>query len=127
MASVKNKNTSAEVYVRKALFKEGFRYKINERSLPGSPDIVLPKYHTCILVHGCFWHGHHCWKGHLPKSRIKFWQKKIENNKARDKRTFRKLRSEGWKVITIWQCQISTIAKREKRLTKLVEQIRSKN
>lgn len=106
MSRVKSKNTSIEIAVRKALFAKGFRYKINDKNLPGKPDIVLPKYKAVIFVNGCFWHGHNCSKGHLPKSNISFWKQKIENNKKRDLKNMNLLNKSNWKVAIIWECTI---------------------
>lgn len=106
MSRVRNKNTNIEVKVRKALFAKGFRYKINDKNLPGSPDIVLPKYKAAIFVNGCFWHGHDCSKGQLPKSNIEYWKTKIIKNKKRDVENIEKLLALGWKVATIWECAL---------------------
>jgi DNA mismatch endonuclease (patch repair protein) len=124
MAKVKQKNTEPELIVRHFLFSEGFRYRINVKTLPGSPDIVLPKYKIAIFVHGCFWHGHTCKAGHLPSSNINYWQPKTEKNIERDKRKINDLETLGWNVITIWQCEIKTLKKREDRFPILIQQIR---
>ena len=92
--------------VRKFLFSNGFRYRKNVKDLPGKPDIVLPKYKTVIFVHGCFWHGHDCPAGKLPETNKIFWKNKIDENKKRDKKNYRKLREEGWKVLIVWECQL---------------------
>ena len=125
MSTVRSSGTVPESLIANYLFRLGFRYRKNVPSLPGSPDIVLSRFGTVILVNGCFWHGHNCAKGRLPKTRVAFWRNKVETNKARDRRNIRKLRADGWKVIVIWQCQISNQAKRAKRLPKLVEQIKA--
>jgi len=106
MSSVRNKSTNIEQAVRKALFAKGFRYKINDKTLPGSPDIVLPKYQAVIFVHGCFWHGHTCQHGSIPKSHQKFWRSKIENNMTRDKENITKLVKLNWRVAVVWECSI---------------------
>lgn len=109
MSKIRPKDTKPEILVRKALFAKGFRYRKNYNKLPGKPDIVLPKYKTVIFVHGCFWHGHEkkdCIDSHIPKSNIDFWTKKIARNKERDKENINKLNSDGWRVITIWDCEI---------------------
>ena len=107
MRNVKSKNTSSELLVRKFLFKHGFRFRIHPKTLPGTPDIVLKRYKTIILVHGCFWHGHEdCNKAKLPKTRIKFWSDKIEKNKSRDILTKQKLVELGWRIIEIFQCEL---------------------
>jgi DNA mismatch endonuclease (patch repair protein) len=107
MTAVKVKNTKPEVLVRKALFRQGFRYRLNVKDLPGSPDIVLPKYQTVIFINGCFWHGHHnCKKADLPETNTNFWKKKIEDTKVRDKRKQKQRRSLGWHCFTCWECYI---------------------
>lgn len=125
MAKVKQRNTEPEIIVRQYLFSKGFRYRINVKTLPGSPDIVLPKYKIVIFVHGCFWHGHSCHAGHLPSSNIDYWKAKIEANRERDNRKVNDLKTLGWKVITIWQCEIKTLKKREERFSILIPQITS--
>ena len=106
MSKVRNKNTSIELVVRKALFARGFRYKINDRTLPGTPDIVLPKYKAVIFVHGCFWHGHGCPKGQLSKTNIEYWSLKIAKNKERDKKNINKLIAQGWRIVIVWECSL---------------------
>ncbi|CDC56690.1 dNA mismatch endonuclease Vsr [Phocaeicola coprophilus CAG:333] len=107
MAAIHSKDTKPEILVRKFLFSRGFRYRLNHPLLPGKPDIVLRKYKTCIFINGCFWHGHDgCKYFVMPKTRIDFWQAKIERNKERDSENQRKLASMGWHCITIWECQL---------------------
>ncbi|WP_370794036.1 very short patch repair endonuclease [Bacteroides stercorirosoris] len=125
MSKIGGKNTKPEILVRKFLFSKGFRYRINVKTLPGKPDIVLPKYKTVIFVNGCFWHGHNCKKGKLPSSNIDFWKEKISNNKSRDDKNSDLLIKLGWKVIIIWQCEISNVNNREIRLEFLLEELRS--
>ena len=98
MSKISGKNTKPEILVRKFLFSKGFRYRINVKTLPGKPDIVLPKYKTVIFINGCFWHGHNCKKGKLPSSNIDFWKEKISNNKSRDDKNSDLLVKLGWKV-----------------------------
>ena len=89
------------------MFANGFRFRVNDKRLPGRPDIVLPKYKTVIFVHGCFWHGHgDCKFARLPKTRSEWWFEKISGNKARDKRKNAELKKEKWKVIQIWECEL---------------------
>lgn len=114
MSKISSKDTKPEILVRKFLFSKGFRYRINVKTLPGKPDIVLPKYKTIIFVNGCFWHGHNCKKGKLPSSNTDFWKEKISNNKSRDAKNSDLLVKLGWKVIIIWQCEISKIDNRTK-------------
>jgi DNA mismatch endonuclease (patch repair protein) len=107
MASVKNKNTKPEILVRKALFAKGLRFRINEKKLPGSPDIVLPKYKTLIFIHGCYWHGHeNCKKQITPKTNKEFWNEKIEKNRIRDQKVQSELVELGWKIIIVWECEL---------------------
>ena len=105
MAKIRGKNTKPELLVRRILFSKGYRYRIHVKHLPGTPDIVLLKYNVVIFVHGCFWHGHAV-DGRLPHSNLEFWASKIKHNKERDFKNTQKLLSMGWKVITIWECQL---------------------
>ncbi len=124
MASVKQRDTKQEVLVRKCLFSRGFRFRKNDKRLPGSPDIVLPKYKVAIFIHGCFWHGHDCRAGHLPSSNNEFWEVKIERNRERDRQKEEQLRALGWNVIVVWQCELKNIDSTKARLKKLEEEIR---
>lgn len=126
MAKVKQKNTAPEIIVRKFLFSKGFRYRINVKSLSGTPDIVLSKYKTVIFVHGCFWHGHTCRAGHLPSSNLDYWVTKIEKNIERDNRKINELEKLGWNVIVIWQCEIKALKNRKIRFSKLISEIERK-
>ncbi len=116
-----------ELLVRKFLFSKGFRFRKNVKSLPGSPDIVLPKYKTVIFINGCFWHGHTCRAGRLPSSNSEFWSDKIEANKKRDRKKNYQLKRLGWKTITIWQCDLNHSEKIGKSLNNLIRQIRGSN
>lgn len=107
MSSIHSKNTKPELIVRRYLFSKGFRYRVNVKSLPGSPDIVLRKYHTAIFVNGCFWHGHDGCKFYVtPKSNTPFWQTKISRNKQRDALRRAQLGRMGWNTIVVWECQL---------------------
>lgn len=107
MSRIRNKGTKPEVTLRKALFARGFRYRVNVKTLPGKPDIVLPRYKTVIFVHGCFWHGHPgCKYAYTPKSNTEFWVNKISGNRERDAVVKRELEESGWKVIIVWECEI---------------------
>jgi DNA mismatch endonuclease (patch repair protein) len=107
MTAVKSKDTKPELILRKFLFSHGFRYRVNEKKLPGTPDIVLPKYKTVILVNGCFWHGHEgCKKAELPATNTEFWKKKIGNAKKHDDLVTQELKNQGWNVIICWECEI---------------------
>lgn len=105
--SVRSKNTEPEVLVRKYLWRNGFRYRLNNPRLPGHPDIVLRKYRTCVFVNGCFWHGHEgCKYFVMPKTNAEFWEKKISRNRERDKEEQKKLAEMGWHVIVVWECEL---------------------
>ncbi len=107
MASIRSKNTKPEILVRRYLFARGFRYRVNVKCLPGTPDIVLRKYRTVIFINGCFWHGHdNCRYFVLPKTNTEFWQTKIDRNRERDMRKRIHLRFLGWHTIILWECQL---------------------
>ena len=109
MSKIRGKNTKPEIEVRKHLFSLGFRYRKNVRGLPGTPDIVLKKYNTCIFVNGCFWHRHEgCKYFVLPKSNVEYWTQKINRNVSRDIRNYRLLEENGWNVIVIWECELKS-------------------
>lgn len=105
MRAITAKNTSPELIVRQRLHRDGFRYLLHDARLPGTPDIVLPRFKVAIQVRGCFWHGHSCKVGHIPKTRIDYWAPKIARNKARDRRNDRTLRRKRWRLFVIWECQ----------------------
>lgn len=124
MSCIKGKNTKPEEQVRKYLFSMGFRYRKNDKRLPGTPDIVLPKYKTVIFVNGCFWHGHKGCKYFVyPENNAGFWRNKIETNIERDRRKSLELEQQGWKVIVVWECQLKKNVIRD-TLTSLVDEIR---
>ena len=107
MSAIKSKNTKPEIKVRKVLHSMGYRFRLHSKDLPGSPDIVLPKYKTVIFVHGCFWHRHeNCKYASTPKTRQEFWNKKFNENINRDKINQENLSSKGWKIIIVWECEI---------------------
>src|SRR4051812_40621705 len=106
MSGIRGKNTKPELLVRSELHKRGFRFRLHVRDLPGHPDIVLPKWKTAILVHGCFWHGHDCHLFRLPATRRKFWRAKIQRNQVTDERVVESLREHGWKVAVVWECAL---------------------
>lgn len=121
MSRIKGTNTNPEKVVRSLLHGLKYRFRLHGKNLPGRPDIVLPKYRTVILVHGCFWHRHqNCKFAYTPKSRIEFWQKKFEENQLRDKRIKQQLRKLGWRVIVVWECEIKQEQKLSRRLMKLL-------
>jgi DNA mismatch endonuclease (patch repair protein) len=107
MAAIKGKDTKPEMLVRRFLHANGFRYKLHDKSLPGKPDIVLPKYKTVIFIHGCFWHGHKdCKYFVIPKTRTEWWLNKINGNIDNDAKAIKALKKEGWRIITIWECDL---------------------
>lgn len=119
MSRIRSKGTKPEILVRKYLFSKGFRYRLNVRGLPGTPDIVLPKYKTVILIHGCFWHGHEgCRYFILPKTRQEWWLDKIAHNKVLDVENLAKLKNLGWKVFVIFECELKK-TKREDTLSEI--------
>jgi len=95
--------------IRKYLFSHGFRYRLHVKSLPGNPDIVLPKFRTVIFVNGCFWHGHNCKWFVVPKTRTDFWITKINQNKKRDKKAIKMLRADKWNIIVVFECQLRQV------------------
>ena len=108
MSRVRDRNTAPERHVRKALWVAGFRYRLNVRTLPGKPDVVLARYRTVVFVQGCFWHGHNCRKGErLPKTNVEFWRGKIAENMRRDGVNRAKLETLGWNVVLVWECNLS--------------------
>lgn len=107
MSGIRGKNTEPELLVRKILFAQGLRFRLHRKDLPGNPDIVLPRKRIIIFVHGCFWHQHPgCKLAKLPKSNVDFWQKKLNENLARDRKVIEKLNSLGWRVLTVWECAL---------------------
>ena len=107
MARVKSRDTGAERYVRRAVWSAGFRYRLNVRKLPGTPDLVLKRYQTAVLVQGCFWHGHNCRHGQRrPATNQEYWDKKLDGNLARDTANRAKLQALGWTVCVVWECNI---------------------
>ena len=127
MSRIKGKNTKPEMVVRRFLHAEGFRYRLHDPNLPGKPDIVLPKYKTVIFVHGCFWHGHRgCKLNRLPKKNIGYWLPKIQGNSERDKKHLKKLRSLSYRVIIVWECEL-TATNLSKTLNSLIISINPQN
>ena len=124
MSHIRSTNSKPEEIVRKYLFAHGFRYRKNVKTLPGCPDIVLPKYHTVIFVNGCFWHKHDCPRFVWPSSNQDYWEPKILRNVERDQRNTEKLKSLGWQVVTVWECELKkniqeqTLARIAKDLSK---------
>ena len=107
MSRIRSKNTKPEIRLRSLLHKAGYRFRVHARKLPGTPDIVLPKYRTVIFVHGCFWHRHNdCANSTMPKTRIEFWESKFKTTVERDQDKIEKLRLAGWRVIIVWECEL---------------------
>lgn len=107
MRSIRGRDTQAELLVRSYLHRAGLRFKINDRTLPGSPDLVFPKYRCVVFVHGCFWHRHHgCKLAAIPATRTEFWNAKFAANVARDERANNSLLALGWRALTIWECEV---------------------
>ncbi|WP_024469446.1 very short patch repair endonuclease [Treponema pedis] len=125
MSKISGKETKPEILVRKYLFAKGFRYRKNVKTLPGKPDIVLPKYKTVIFVNGCFWHGHkNCKKAALPTTNFNFWKEKIDKNIIRDRKNISDLKKMGYNVIVVWQCTL-TIKRRDETLEKVTRALLS--
>ena len=124
MRRIRTKDTTPEMKVRRALHERGFRFRLHRKDLPGTPDIVLPRFGTCIFVHGCFWHGHeNCTKGKLPKTRSEFWAKKISQNQSRDRDTRLALEGRGWKVGIVWECCTKTKSRLQAAIDELTQEL----
>lgn len=122
MARVRSKNSQPELFVRKLVFALGYRYRLHVKDLPGHPDLAFRKRRKVIFIHGCFWHGHAgCTLARIPKSRLEFWVPKLEGNKQRDRRTERALRKDGWRVLTIWECQLKNTENLESRIRRFLD------
>jgi DNA mismatch endonuclease (patch repair protein) len=122
MAAVKSKHTRPELIIRRLIHKAGFRYRLHDRHLPGSPDIVFRSRRSVVFVHGCFWHGHAgCPKARLPLTRPEFWSQKVASNRRRDRATIRALRRAGWGALVVWQCQLRTPTRVLSKITKFLE------
>lgn len=123
MRRVKGRDTTPELKVRRALTALGARYRLNRKDLPGSPDVVMPGRRLAIFVHGCFWHGHDCARGsRVPKANREYWTAKVARNVARDQRTAQALLDQGWRVETIWECDLKDAAALNTRLENLLAQ-----
>ena len=121
MQSVKSKDTGPELVVRRLLHGMGYRYRLHRKDLPGRPDIAFGPRRKAIFVHGCFWHGHGCPKGRLPKSRLDYWQPKVDKNRERDRTKAEQLKNLGWSVLTIWQCETADLEVLAVRLQDFVD------
>ncbi|MBA4373899.1 MAG: very short patch repair endonuclease [Thermodesulfovibrio sp.] len=119
MSRIRSKDTKPELLVRKFLFSKGFRYKLHDKTLPGKPDLVFPKYKTVFFIHGCFWHGHEgCKYFVMPKTRTKWWDEKINRNKKLDVEHFKQLKEMGWKIVSVFECRLKP-KRRERTLNQL--------
>ena len=122
MRAVKSEDTGPELRVRKLIHSMGYRYSLHRKDLPGKPDIVLPSRKKIVFIHGCFWHGHHCPAGSKkPKTNADYWERKIERNVQRDRRSQSALRRGGWSVAVVWECQTRNLEKLERRLRTFLE------
>jgi DNA mismatch endonuclease (patch repair protein) len=121
MRRVRRKDTPQELEVRRMLYGMGYRYRINVKGLPGTPDIAIRSRRKAIFVHGCFWHRHNCYLATTPKTSVEFWQTKFEQNVERDKRNERMLKTLGWTVMTVWQCQLEKPDLLKKRLKRFMD------
>ena len=126
MSAIRSKDTKPEIYLRKLLFAEGYRYRIAEKSIPGHPDMFLRKYNTAIFVHGCFWHRHQgCKYAYMPKSRVEFWQKKFDDNVRRDTVVKVALQENNVKCLIVWECTIKQMMKDSDVERRIINECRS--
>ena len=124
MSRIRGKDTKPEIIVRSMLHKMGYRFRLHRKDLPGTPDIVLPKYKTVIFVHGCFWHRHkRCKFAYTPKSRVKFWKDKFAETVKRDKQHLKQLKENGWEVFIVWECETKDMDKLKKIINKISQEI----
>ena len=124
MAAIRSKNTKPEIYFRKLLFAQGYRYSLNSKKIPGHPDIYLRKYNTAIFIHGCFWHRHSgCKYAYMPKSRVEFWQKKFEANVKRDYIVRMELQDKGIKCLIVWECTVKRMKIENKICQKYITEV----
>ena len=125
MSRVRSKDSIREKTVRKLVFAKGYRYRLHARDLPGCPDLVFRPRKKVIFVHGCFWHRHNpCTLARMPKSRIEFWEPKLEGNRIRDEKNRKALVREGWKVLTVWECQLKDTIRLESRIGRFLDEKR---
>lgn len=120
MSRIKSKGTTPELIVRKIAFGLGYRYRLNSSSLPGKPDLIFPRFHKVIFVHGCFWHQHSCGRGEKPRSNRRYWEQKLARNVFRDKRNLVELKRLGWKALVIWECRFKNRTLIENRIKRFL-------
>lgn len=120
MSRIRSKDTKPELFVRRAAWAAGFRYRLHGKGLQGRPDLVFASLRTVVFVHGCFWHGHSCQKGRIPQGNSEFWRAKFAANKLRDRRNREHLKRLGWDVYTVWECSLSTVGKRAATIDRLL-------
>ncbi len=122
MSRVKSKDTTTEMTVRRLVFGMGYRYRLHDNRLPGKPDLVFSGRHKVLFVNGCFWHGHEdCRYARLPKTHVDFWRAKVELNRSRDMDNISLLKAGGWKILTVWQCELKDIEKLKDKLHDFIE------
>lgn len=112
MSRIRGKDTKPEMLIRRGLHARGLRYRLHDRKQPGRPDLVFPRYGAAVFVHGCFWHAHGCALSKLPVTRQEFWQQKLAENAARDRRAIEALRADGWRVLVVWECALRGLGRR---------------
>lgn len=121
MRAVKGADTAPEMTVRRMAHRMGYRFRLHRKDLPGKPDLVFPKLHKVVFVHGCFWHGHDCARGaRMPKSNVEYWRAKISRNVVRDAAHLAALESKGWRAAVIWECELKNLPRVNKRLAKFL-------
>lgn len=124
MSLIRGRDTKPELTLRRRLHALGYRFRVNVRRLPGKPDLVFPKYRTIIFVHGCFWHGHaNCRVANSPKTNSAFWVEKFRQNALRDKRSTRRLRALGWRVLVVWECSLGTRAQLDRTVARIARRL----
>ena len=107
MSAIRSQDTKPEMFVRRAIHGAGFRFRLRTPSLPGKPDLILPRFRLTIFVHGCFWHGHDCKFGHVPRTNQHYWSKKLDRNKVRDRANIMALKELGWNTLILWECSLA--------------------
>jgi DNA mismatch endonuclease, patch repair protein len=106
MSRIRGRDTAPELHIRRGLHAKGLRFRLHQKKLPGTPDLIFPRHQAAVFVHGCFWHGHGCQLSKMPATRTEFWRKKIDGNVARDRNAITALTESGWRVLVIWECAL---------------------